>query len=78
MDDDRRRCKEDTDTGRKSNHNFAAQSHRCGKGGGAEATRPRVAKEFLPRSELTAALDTAIPGLCPVWRFTEPFEQDGA
>lgn len=31
------------------------------KGGGAEAARPRVAEEFLPRSELTTALDIAIP-----------------
>lgn len=38
-DGDRRRCKEGTDTSGKSNHNFAAQSHRCGKGDARERKR---------------------------------------
>lgn len=46
--------KEEEEEERKSDHNFAAQSRYRGERGGKRSF-------FLPRSKLTAALDTAIP-----------------
>lgn len=76
-DGDRRRCKEDMDTRRKSNHNFAAQSHRCGKGrrGGSGKTKGGGGVFATVRADHSAGHSNTE---FPVWHFTEPFEQDGA
>lgn len=78
-DGDRRRCKEGTDTSRKSNHNFAAQSHGCGKGRREE--RKRQDRGWRRGVFATVGADRSAGHSnteFPVWHFTEPFEQDGA